>query len=382
MIVKKQLLVLFTSFLLWAPQSFAQSDEIFINTPVGEASICAWSKVGLREYPASSARTLATIFFTEELSHLGREAFVRSERNNYVYVEAEDGTKGWINDMYLVKGGGTVVVLKHSPIYQKLNTPQSVSQNFFKAGEIAILTEFTDGWVKLTSHKKEKSGWVEGYDALSVEEYDIEAAALMAEANAENNSQRRRDELLAIRDGRSYVSNEMRLVLDEAINRTYGRPVVPKEEDPAYYVDDIPFYANGEDALATNASSYNRPDGTRGPSTTFDGDVYAISEKEVVDMQTGRSYIRVTETGTIQPVKAKRPSSIYYAYHKTLPKGTKILLEVPGTSQFIQLEVIAPLKATNKHMIGLGPEIIKAVYGETQAKNVSSATISYPKYAQ
>ena len=382
MIVKKQLLVLFTSFLLWGTPSLAQTDEIFIDTPVGEASICAWSKVGLREYPSESSRTLATIFFTEELSHLGREAFVRSERNNYVFVEAEDGTKGWINDMYLVKGGGTVVVLKNSPIYQKLNTPQSVTQKFFRAGEIAILTEFTDGWVKLTSHKKGKSGWVEGYDALSVEEYDIEAAALLAEASAENDIKRRRDEILAIRDGRSYVSNEMRQVLDEAINRTYGRPSVPKEEDPAYYVDDIPYYANGEDAMATNASSYNRPSESTGAVPGFRGDVYSITEKEVVDMQTGRSYIRVIETGTIQPVKAKRPANIYYAYHKTLPKGSKILLEVPGTGKYVQLEVIAPLKSTNQHMIGLGPEIIKSVFGQTQAKNVPSATISYPKYAQ
>ena len=378
MIVKKQLLVLFTSFLLWSPHTFAQSEEIFIDTQPGDVSICAWSKVGLKEYPAESARSVATIFFTEQLEHLGREAFVRNERNNYVFVQAEDGTKGWVNDLYLVKGGGTIVVLKRSPIYQKLNTPQSVTQNFFNAGEIAILTEFTDGWVKLTSHKKQKSGWVEGYDALSTEEYDIEAAALLAEAFTERNRNRRRDAILAIRDGRSYISNEMRGVLDAAVNRTYGTPSVPKEDDPSYYVDDIPFYATGEDALATNASSYNRPDNAT--NIPFRGDVYSITEKEVVDMQTGRSYIRVSETGTIQPVKAKRPKSIYYAYHKTLPVGSTVLLEVPGTDKFVQLEIVARLKSTNKHMIGLGKEILQAVYGESQAKNVVSATISYPKY--
>lgn len=115
------------------------------------------------------------------------------------------------------------------------------------------------------------------------------------------------------------------------------------------------------------------------PTTAPAGNPYAYQEREVVDMASGQAYIRVRETGTIQPVKAKKPASEYYAYHKSLPIGSKVLMAVPGTQMFIELEIIARLRSDNPHMIGLGGETIKAVFGEIAAKDVGSVSIEYPK---
>ena len=384
--MKKLSLVLFIGCLFLSGEIIAQTSVIYDDTESGEFSICAWSKVSLGEYPGERARTIGTVYFTEEVQHLGREAFVRGENQNYVLIKAGDGSEGWVNDQYLVKGGGTVVVLEDAPVYQKLKTPQSVSPYFFHAGEIAILTEFSDGWVKLTSLRKEKVGWIEGYDALSAEDYDIEAAALLAEANVAPDVDARRNEIRKIRNGRGHISEEMKRVLDQAFNRTYQKDdnYVFNDSDPYYNDNDVPFVNDGEDSFGYNTTpideldAYSYDTGNNN-SNVSRGSRFGIIEREVVDSQTGASYIRVTETGTVQPVKAKNPKSNYYAYHKTLPIGSTVLLEVPGTGKFIQLEVIARLKSSNKNMIGLGAEVIKAVYGVTQAKDVPYASISYPR---
>ena len=59
--------------------------------------------------------------------------------------------------------------------------------------------------------------------------------------------------------------------------------------------------------------------------------------------------------------------------------GESILLEVPGTGSFVQLEVIAKLRGDNPNVVGLGGEVIKKVFGQTTAKAIGRATIIYPE---
>ena len=388
--LKKRTSVLFIGFLALYSFTFAQKRVIYDDyAPKGDFSVCAWDRAQLYADPGNSSDVISTIHFSEEVMHLGREAFVRGgENSNYIWVETEDGRKGWINDEYFVSGGGNVVLLKNSSIFEKPSTPNSISKRSFVAGDLAILTEFANGWVKLTGKEKKKMGWVQGYDAISTEDYDIETASLIDQALAERNVEDRRAELRRIRDGRSFLSPQMREVIDIRLEQTYrsNRPSRNNDidDDRDYYVDEGDYFPGGEDDIAgTGDMGRDRGqdfDDNSSPLDRLNRDGSYITEREVIDANTGESYIRVTETGTIQPVKAKKPRTIYYAYHKSLPVGSTVLLEVPGTKKFVKLEIIAPLKSSNKHMIGLGSEVIKAVYGETQAKNVPSATISYPKY--
>ncbi|MEL6673751.1 MAG: hypothetical protein AAFR61_16215 [Bacteroidota bacterium] len=399
---------LFACLLLFClPGAIAQSGVYYEDTEPNLTSMCVEDNVMLREWPGEQARSLARVYFTEQVSHLGRAAFVRRENQNYLWVRTSDNAEGWIKETALIKGGGSVVLLADAPVYFKLNTPQSVTGKIFRAGEIAILSDFRDNWVKLTGKGGLKEGWIQGYDALSVEEVDLEAASLFTEALDIVDMDRRRSRLQSIRDGRSYLSPEMRDIVDRAIQDTYRGDSFASGGGNVSFPDDDPFFSpDGEDTFSeydpnvgppsnnpqpgynpgyvpprgnTNPNynpnyppAYNNP----GNNTPYNPN---YSEREVVDMQTGASYLRVTERGSIQPVKAKNPPSIYYAYHKTLPKGAKVLLEVPGTGSFVQLEVIAKLKSTNKNMIGLGQEVIKAVYGVTTAKEAPAAVISYPK---
>lgn len=385
----------------------AQPGVYYETVEPGAFFICAWETARVHEYPNLGSSNVGSIVFTEEVRHKGREAFVRSENRNYLFVETEDGTQGWVNEAFLVQGGGAVVILENAAIFSKPNTTTAITNQQFDGGDIVILSEFRDGWVRLTGKTKEKEGWVQGYDKLSAEHFDIEAATLLASALAIENSDDRMRELRELRGGRSYLSPEMQIVIDQSIASastpapSYGNQQTNYQpyNGPIYYDEPTqaqqqqsttPYYATGEDAFSSSAGtsptrSQANPTTTGTtvlrPAATTPAPVnpYAYQEREVVDMASGQSYIRVRETGTIQPVKAKKPSTEFYAYHKSLPIGSKVLLSVPGTDMFLELEIIARLRSDNQHMIGLSGETIKAVFGEIAAKDVGSVSIEYPR---
>ncbi|GAB4412836.1 MAG: hypothetical protein OHK0039_19190 [Bacteroidia bacterium] len=365
----------------------AQEDVYYVNTFEGETSVCVWGNIILHEVPGRNSRNIGEIVYAEELTHLGKEALVRSEKRNYIWVRTRDGKTGWVNETYVVRNGGVVVVLTDATIYGRPETFSSATDQQFAAGEILVLSDFQNDWVFLTGIRKEKSGWIKGYEKLSVETGDIETATMLARAQAEPDLETRRSNLQKLMQFRSGATPEMMAVVRNAYNATLPQPAPtnpsarPAVDDQSLVYYDVPFYEGGEDAFS-NATS--RPAQTSAQPVmplTPAPPAYQRIEREVIDMETGKSYVRVYESGTIQPVKAKNPPSIYYCYHKTLPIGTKVLLSVPGyEGKYVPLEVIARLRPDNSHMLGLGGEVIKAVFGEIAAKDVASVTISYPQY--
>lgn len=367
----------------WAQQSGVFYDD---QAKAGETSICAYASVALYDMPGRGSRQVATALYTEQFVHAGREAFVRAETRNYILVRTADGKECWVAENFIIRNGGVVVLLQDSRLYEKPNTPAAAGDNYFRAGDVLILSDFSENWVFLTGIKKEKTGWIEGYDKLSVESGDIEVASIYARAMGQADPNLRRTELNKLRNSRSSMSRDMIALIDRSINDTYpagstGSTTRPRPTassgsgtSTARPSAQTPYYSSGED-------QFSQPGAKLPASPTYSNSesVNSFNEREVVDMETGQSYLRVTETGTIQAVTAKKPASIYYAYHKTLPIGSKVLLEVPGGKGFVQLEIVARLRSDNPNMIGLGAEVIKSVYGETSAKSVPYASITYPK---
>lgn len=358
----------------------AQEDVYYLDTYTGETSVCAWASIILHEVPGRNTNKIGEVVFAEEVEHLGKEALVRSEKRNYVWVKTKDGKTGWVNETFIVRNGGAVVLLEDATIYRKPGTLSSATSDQFAQGSILILSDFKENWVFLTSMRKEFSGWVEGYDKLSVAPADIETATMLARARAIEDPMQRRADMQRLIQTRSNLSPEMAAVVRSEINLTYPQPSPQPQPQPRPEPNDVFFDAptliGGEDALADNTYASNTQ-GTVLP--VLSSSSYNRREREVIDMETGRSYIRVYETGTIQPVKAKNPPDIFYCYHKSLPIGTTVLLDLPGyEGKYVPLKVIARLRPDNPNMIGLGGELIQKVFGETAAKDVSGATISYP----
>ncbi|MEM7372668.1 MAG: SH3 domain-containing protein [Bacteroidota bacterium] len=370
---------------------FSQGEDsgvYYEYTGAGQTSVCAYKSIILHEAPGRNSRKMGTIVFTEEMEHLGQEALLKEERRNYILVKTRDGKEGWVDEMFIVKDGGVVVLLEDSRVFERPATYSSSTSDYFRAGEIAILTDFQDNWVRVVSYRKEVNGWIEGYDKLSAEDYDIEIAAMLAKALEIPDPSVRRQELAKIGSMRGFTSSEMAGIVNRTLNIIDEANHRPLPTDSEIYVDQPNQGAGpieGEDAFAITSPYRNdrfdglNPDNQRINPVYVPDNKPRVQEREVVDMTTGRTYLQVTETGTIQPVKAKKPKSIYYCYHKTLPVGSKVLLEIPGQQGYVPLEVVAKLRADNPHVVGLGSEVIKAVFGVVKAKEVASVSISYPK---
>lgn len=322
---------------------------------VGMVSICVWSKVNLYAEPGQGAEIVSYVLFGEALQHLGEEALVRRERNNYLLVEAQDGARGWIDDQYVVRNAGLVVMLRNARVFNKPSTYSSSSGLQFYAGELVILSDWEDNWVYLTGEEGRVFGWVEGYERLSVEPEDIEVAGLLRKALmiADPN-----DQMIALRNIASMP--------DLAASPVRG------------IVEDI-LYQLGPQSQ-TRPEGGAMPDGSS-PNQGFDPMPQDSSYVENTQVgEDGMPYVVARERGTVQPVKAQDPPSIYYAYHKVVPLGEKLLLQVPGREgQYVELQVIARLRPTNPHVVGLGPEVIKKVFGADRAKEIGPVSIVYIK---
>ncbi|MEM7654506.1 MAG: hypothetical protein AAF399_00125 [Bacteroidota bacterium] len=383
----RQVICLSTLMLL-SSLLFAQVNQgniFYESTGEGQVLVCAWKSIPLLDDPGLGARQIGNVVFAEEVQHLGEEALVKSERRNYVWVQSAEGRQGWVDEHYLVEDGGVVVCLKETKAYERPGTYTSSLGESFREGEIVILTDFQDNWVKVTSYQKELSGWVEGYNNVSVDKDDILAATNLAQALVINDATLRRQEIEKITTSRGNLTPEMMALLRRqanALGSTASTNANPAQPAEVYY--DQYYTPGGEDAYSpyrpgssTRPTTPSRSEPTPTPQT---GATRAgIVEKEVIDMTTGRTYIQVLETGSVQPVKNKKASDIYYCYHKNIPVGSTVLLEIPGNRGYVPLKVIAPLRKDNPNMIGLGGELIKTIFGVEQAKDLGKVTIAYPK---
>ncbi|MEO0898502.1 MAG: hypothetical protein AAFY71_18965 [Bacteroidota bacterium] len=365
----------------------AQTVFIDYTNDEGTKSICAWESAKFYRLPGEKT-IQGTILFGEELIHKGQEALVKEDKINYILVENKEGKVGWVNETFLVKDAGLVVVLDRTRMYGTAGSYASAKDSYFQQGEMAILSDYKDDWLYLVGKMKKKRGWIKGYKMLSIDPQDIAIASMLRKARAKKTRGQQLDALREIGTTRGFMESSLAPIVKSEIRRI-NRGEEIKEDEGVVYLEEDEYLPDGEDGMDNTTIYYENglsPDfnelealnGLKNPNNILEeSGNYRLEEQEVVDFSTNRTYIRYRETGKIAPVKAKNPPSIYYGYHKTLPKGSKVLLEVPGTDKYVELTIIAALRKDNPNMIGLGKELLQAVYGESQAKNVPSATIQY-----
>lgn len=357
-------------------QGLAQPGRIYYeDTPQdrGRFSVAAADQIPLFANPGENSQVVTLIFFTEELEHKGEEAFVKSDRSNYVYVETADGNLGWVDDRFLVRNGGPAVMLNSAPIFDKPSTYSTATGLRFGAGELIILSDWQDNWVYLTGENKRKFGWVEGYQLLSTNTQDIEIGGQIRRAMLIPEEEDRVIALRSIGSTPQFMGSPLRdVVRDLALRMEQGdRP----SEGEVYITD--------AGSLEPLPPGQGQGEGIPGGTVQTETDRSGTTVKVITDAQTGQVYRMIEERGSIQPVEAKDPADIYYCYHKSVPVGQKVLLELPYAMadgrKYLPLTVMAPLRSTNPNVVGLGPELIKKVFGVSQASEAPEVTIAYPE---
>lgn len=352
-------LILF-SLLVISQLAIAQRDIVYsYSIPIADAlSVCAWPEVTLRDQPGSNARSVTSLYFGEGVEKTGDEGFVMYEKRNYIKVRTSAGKVGWVSEELFVPDGGVVVVLERARIYLKPNTTTTVTDAYFEPGELLIFKDWQGDWIELVSKEWKKSGWIKGTHLVSIEENDITTAKSLEEALAISDQTTRRYRLEQILQMRNGVNPEMREVIDQHIQDTR--------------------YDRWNDGLSTSSlPPLPTNPATQPTAGAEEAGTYNIVVQEVVDMETGKSYQRVTETGSAyEVIGPKKPKDIYWVYHKTRPLGSKVLLQMPDGGGFVQLEVVNRLRKDNPNIVGLGKDLMMAIYGTRYPENI---VISYPR---
>lgn len=324
--------------------------------PEVDSMVCVSNRVGIYDVPGATGRYLSSVYFGDQVRKVPNSRTIRFNGKNFIEVATRGGMTGWTEADLFVEGGGVVTLLEDKQIHQSPSAT-SVTTDYFRAGELYVLSDF-DGsnWVELMTREKTAIGWVKGIDEISFSEEHIRFATLIHQARQITDVMEQKRELEKIRRLPGFNQSGFSPIVQRMLAGYVDGDIVYIDDQPeggVYYDDNV---------VST-------------PFPRSEPEAEVVVEK-VIDMETGRYYNRVRETGTIAEVDGpKRPQSIYWAYHKTRPINSQILLHLPEGG-YVQVQVVARLRQDNPAAIGLGKKLLEAVYGTRHAK---WATFSYPQ---
>ena len=330
----------------------------------GEIAVCVYPVSGMRLQPGKNAQYLEPIRYGQEVQLLGDTAYVPSEARVYIRVQSQSGKVGWVHRYLFEMYATQVVVTRNAQIYGSPGAVTTITTAEFSAGELAAMSDFQEDWILLVGKEKQKKGWIRrsgGVEPISVADNDLAIAALVETAMSEPNVTARINSLEAIQQQPNFSKSPLKSVV---INKIEEQVDIANQADQAVT-------EGSQNRLANNNTNQQTPEQTTSvlDNTTHQRLAHSInpnrSEEAVYDENTGQNYTKVTEKGTVYVVKGpENAESIYFAYHKDLPKGAKVLLNIPDNSGFVELEVINKLSKSRSQVIGLSEATLEAVFGE------------------
>lgn len=331
---------------------------------------CVWNNVPVKDAPGKTGANTSVIQFGEAVEFMGDKAYLPEEKRTYIRIRTADGKTGWVHEYLTIPGGSPAVVLGEGVIYKRPATPSTITATRFEAGELVVLEATAGEWISLIGLERKKAGWIQGLDLISTDVRDIELCALMNQARSEKDPLRRTERMQAIaglaQDARSPLAASFAAQADEA-RRLPPAPVyadAPARPAPAQLAP-----VQQEPAARSVSRSAVLP-AVAPPAQP------ALRTQRMIDESTGTEIAYIFETGGAYEVKGPdQPRSVYYAYHKSLPIGSTVRIQVPGNSGFVDLQVVNRLRSDNPNVVGLSRECMEALFG---SRSPGQVTIFYP----
>ncbi|MFK7924548.1 MAG: hypothetical protein AB8H47_21510 [Bacteroidia bacterium] len=323
---------------------------------------CAWESVSMKDAPGKSAKTIEVIRFGEIVQWSGESQYVADESRTYLKVLAVDNRVGWVHEYLFVKGIGLGVVLEGGLIYKRPQTVTTVTTDQFMPGDLVIVEGFSGNWVGLAGKRKAKKGWIEGRNKITMEDRDLLLASLLMSVEAEKDPQKRQKQMELVYQ----QANQMGSPIADVVRSRSGNTIA---------ADTPPLLSSANTQSSQNFETAS-PRRER-PMPVVDEDNSNRYFRSVKDPQTGQIRQETVETGGIYLVNgSNKTRSIYVAYHKSLPIGSTLRIQIPNTEGFVELKVVSRLRKDNLAMIGLHPDCVQAIYGDYVPKEIS---IIYPQ---
>lgn len=377
----------------------AQGDNTLSTSAT--TAVCIWPTTGLRDSPGQDAGFIEGINYGQRVQVLGEMRYVPDEDRVYMKVMSPAGKTGWVHKYVFEDGADMVVVKQPASIFERPSEFGSLTTDKFEPGELVAMRSFEDGWIQLVSMKRELKGWVQWdgtSEVVSVEEKDINFALQMINAEQQDSDYQEVASLKALRDEPGYASSPVRPAVERRISNIQNDINVTNAERRVKSVSTTrssrttpPKTGGSSQSELQRLVDLNGPipgtetpvfsEGTTPVSNLRTKNINSnpnYNEELVQDVTSGREYIKVTERGSVYEVKrVENVTNSYYAYHKTLPRGTHILLSVPDNPGFVELEITNRLGENRDQVIAIPREVIDAVWGEGANSKEIEATIVY-----
>jgi len=349
--VVKKLLPLLSVLVLSAFDLWGQSYPLFQSSP--GTLTCVWNKVPLRQGPGKTGAYVSRVFFGEQVEKLGEEAYVPEEKRTYVRVRTTDGKSGWVHEYLFVPSGTAAVVLQAGQIYDRPNTPSTITMKSFEPGEIVVMENAVGDWVHLVGREKKKAGWIKGLHKITVDQRDIEFATLLASAREDKPGPKQQEKLAALLEAAQQAGSVLTPLIASLRAGSEGNPEL--------------IASRGDEAIRVSPSQ---------SSLVLPRAIPADLRTETVrDPFSGQLREETIESGSIYPIQGPAsPRTPFYAYHKTLPIGSRVFLRLPGDQGVVALEIVNRLREDNPHMLGMSPASITLLFGDKVPETVQ---ISY-----
>ncbi|GAB4412830.1 MAG: hypothetical protein OHK0039_19180 [Bacteroidia bacterium] len=316
---------------------YAQLGYVFDDVRPG-ALTCAWERVPLRSQPGKTGPYVSHVYFGERVEKMGQEAYMPEEKRTYLQVRSADGKIGWVHEYLFIEGGMPAVVLQEGRIYERPNTPSTITAKSFEPGELVVFEAHAGEWISLIGKEKSKKGWIKGAAKISSDTKDIELAAMLESARKEKDATKRQEKLAT-------------LLADASQSQSPLRPLINS-------------YVGGQ--TTTQASHTAR---TQVVLPRFEPN---MRTRSVEDPQSGRLYNEVLELGSVAEVAVPAAGVRQFAaYHKTLPPGSSVFLQLPYGGGLVELKVQGGLPVESPHALGLSKETIDLLFGSSLPAEVA-----------
>lgn len=370
-------------------ESFAQTTS-FENAPGGQL-YCVWNQVTLRSGPGKTAPYLNGVFFGEVVEKTGEEAYAREEQRTYIKVRTTEGVVGWVHEFLFIEGIGMAVVSEPGRIYKRPRTVSTITDQSFLPGELVVVVSENNGWINLIGREKKKLGWIQGPGKVTNNFRELEIASLFHEAKKKAKPVERQNALAALlqeaKASRSPLAQaidmEMRgqayqLPLVDARPSSGQQSTVAAQTDNAYPsspfntasrqpnpVDSRPAYSPTVSREPAFQSGYSNPSGRTEYINSLSS---ASSQRQQGQTRDGIA----TEYGEATIISSlSRESDIYYAFHRELPVGSKVYVDIPGNTGFIELRIVGNLPNNSPFAIGLPVACYDALLGNSDSRELS-----------
>ncbi|MEM6348089.1 MAG: SH3 domain-containing protein [Bacteroidota bacterium] len=231
--------LVFTTSLSWfgcqsnlsssTPYSLKSVDGIFVDSLSNQLdsgkAICIYDRAALRRiptkkrYPDGEDNFITTIWYGETVENLNELLEVEKEKTKFIRVRLGDGNEGWVYEYAFETDAKRGAMLKPTPLYRRPDL-MTLRNDTLKAGEIVAVLERQGDWLHVSGRNKDKKGWVQVSDNLSLREKDVYIALLWYKARTASRKSRANKVANVIQDP-NIAGSLLKALVEEDYNQNY-----------------------------------------------------------------------------------------------------------------------------------------------------------------